>query len=100
LIEIDERVPGNYTLLDHAIARTERGLSGILSVEGAPNPDIFNGKGDAGHGALTVAAFAAAAYQPQTARPGMWRNGNAPGGLFCASPRKHGLSVDRSPAND
>jgi nitrite reductase (NO-forming) len=36
-------VPGNYTLVDHAIARMERGLVGILSVEGAANPEIFNG---------------------------------------------------------
>jgi len=37
-------VPGNYTLVDHALARAERGLAGILSVEGAPNPEIFNGQ--------------------------------------------------------
>lgn len=36
-------VPGNYTLVDHALARAERGLVGILSVEGPPNLDIFNG---------------------------------------------------------
>src|SRR5947209_4320062 len=37
-------VPGNYTLVDHALARAERGLVGILSVEGAPNPEIYNGQ--------------------------------------------------------
>jgi nitrite reductase (NO-forming) len=37
-------VPGNYTLVDHALARAERGLLGILHVEGQPNPDIYNGK--------------------------------------------------------
>jgi nitrite reductase (NO-forming) len=36
-------VPGNYTLVDHALARAERGLAGILSVEGPPNPEIYNG---------------------------------------------------------
>ena len=36
-------VPGNYTLVDHALARLERGLVGILSVEGAASPEIFNG---------------------------------------------------------
>jgi nitrite reductase (NO-forming) len=36
-------VPGNYTLVDHALARAERGLLGILAVEGPPNPEIFNG---------------------------------------------------------
>jgi nitrite reductase (NO-forming) len=37
-------VPGNYTLVDHALTRAERGLLGILSVEGPPNPDIYNGQ--------------------------------------------------------
>jgi nitrite reductase (NO-forming) len=37
-------VPGNYTLVDHALARMERGLVGILHVEGSPNPDIYDGE--------------------------------------------------------
>jgi nitrite reductase (NO-forming) len=37
-------VPGNYILVDHALSRMERGLVGILHVEGAPNPEIFDGK--------------------------------------------------------
>jgi nitrite reductase (NO-forming) len=37
-------VPGNYTLVDHALARLERGLVGILNVEGAPNREIYNGE--------------------------------------------------------
>jgi nitrite reductase (NO-forming) len=41
--EIKLSVPGNYTLVDHALARAERGLAGILNVEGPPNPEIFNG---------------------------------------------------------
>lgn len=41
-------VPGNYILVDHALARAERGLLGILHVEGSPNPDIFDGKVEAG----------------------------------------------------
>ena len=44
ITEFKTRVPGNYTLVDHALARAERGLSGILSVEGPPNPEIYNGK--------------------------------------------------------
>jgi nitrite reductase (NO-forming) len=44
ITEFKLQVPGNYTLLDHAIARSERGLSGVLSVEGPPNKDIFNGQ--------------------------------------------------------
>ena len=37
-------VPGNYTLVDHALARAERGLVGVLSVEGEANPEIYNGQ--------------------------------------------------------
>ncbi len=37
-------VPGNYTLVDHALARAERGLLGILNVEGPKNPEIYNGE--------------------------------------------------------
>jgi nitrite reductase (NO-forming) len=43
ITEFKTQVPGNYTLVDHALARAERGLSGILSVEGPPNPEIYNG---------------------------------------------------------
>jgi nitrite reductase (NO-forming) len=44
ITEFKVEVPGNYTLVDHALARAERGLVGILHVEGPENPDIFNGK--------------------------------------------------------
>jgi len=42
--------PGNYTLVDHALARAERGLAGILHVEGPPNAEIFDGKVERGMG--------------------------------------------------
>jgi nitrite reductase (NO-forming) len=42
--EFKLNVPGNYTLVDHALARAERGLVGILHVEGEKNPEIFNGE--------------------------------------------------------
>jgi nitrite reductase (NO-forming) len=44
ITELKTLVPGNYGLVDHALARMERGLAGILNVEGAPNPDIYNGQ--------------------------------------------------------
>ena len=44
IVDFKLEVPGNYTLVDHALSRMERGLVGILSVEGPPNPDIFNGQ--------------------------------------------------------
>jgi nitrite reductase (NO-forming) len=43
ITEFKLEVPGNYTLVDHALARAERGLLGILNVEGAKNPEIYNG---------------------------------------------------------
>jgi nitrite reductase (NO-forming) len=50
ITEFKVEVPGNYTLVDHALARAERGLIGILHVEGAPNPDIYDGKMEPGSG--------------------------------------------------
>jgi nitrite reductase (NO-forming) len=41
--EFKLHVPGNYTIVDHALARVERGLAGLIIVEGAQNPDIYNG---------------------------------------------------------
>jgi nitrite reductase (NO-forming) len=50
ITEFKTKVPGNYTLVDHALARAERGLLGILRVEGPPNPDIYNGQVMSGMG--------------------------------------------------
>jgi nitrite reductase (NO-forming) len=44
MTEFKVDVPGNYTLVDHALARAERGLLGILNVEGPKNPEIYNGQ--------------------------------------------------------
>ena len=43
IVQFKLDVPGNYTLVDHALARLERGLVGVLHVEGPPNPDIYHG---------------------------------------------------------
>ena len=43
-------VPGNYILVDHALSRMERGLAGILRVEGAANPEVFDGRVEPGSG--------------------------------------------------
>jgi nitrite reductase (NO-forming) len=43
--EFKTHVPGAYSIVDHALARSERGLAGVLFVEGAANPDIFDAKG-------------------------------------------------------
>lgn len=50
IAELKLEVPGNYLLVDHALSRLERGLVGILHVEGAPNPEIFDGKVTPGSG--------------------------------------------------
>jgi nitrite reductase (NO-forming) len=43
IVEIKLQVPGRYILVDHALARLQRGLAGYLVVDGPPAPDIFNG---------------------------------------------------------
>lgn len=48
IVEFKLDVPGNYVLVDHALSRAERGLLGILHVEGPPNPEIYEGKIEAG----------------------------------------------------
>ena len=50
ITEFKVDVPGNYMLVDHALSRAERGLAGILHVEGPTNPEIFDGKIEAGMG--------------------------------------------------
>lgn len=50
ITEVKLDVPGNYVLVDHALSRVERGLVGILHVEGAVNSEIFDGKVEPGSG--------------------------------------------------
>jgi nitrite reductase (NO-forming) len=50
ITEFKVEVPGNYVLVDHALSRAERGLVGILHVEGPPNPEVFDGKIEPGGG--------------------------------------------------
>jgi nitrite reductase (NO-forming) len=35
------QVPGKFPIVDHALSRMEKGLVGILQVEGPENPEIF-----------------------------------------------------------
>ncbi len=41
IVEFKVQVPGTYILVDHAIARIERGAVGTIVVEGPEAPDIF-----------------------------------------------------------
>ncbi|MFO7584636.1 MAG: copper-containing nitrite reductase [Anaerolineales bacterium] len=50
MVEFKLEVPGRYILVDHALSRLERGLAGILLVEGDDNPDIFDGTVTEGSG--------------------------------------------------
>lgn len=43
VLEFDTVVPGNYTLLDHAIFRLDKGATGFLKVSGDKRPDIYEG---------------------------------------------------------
>jgi len=42
IVEFQLQVPGRYVLVDHALARAEKGLAGYLIVEGDPNKAIFD----------------------------------------------------------
>jgi nitrite reductase (NO-forming) len=39
--EFKLEVPGKYMLVDHALSRVEKGLAGVLVVEGPENHDVF-----------------------------------------------------------
>jgi nitrite reductase (NO-forming) len=41
VVDFQVEVPGNYILVDHALSRVERGLAGILQVDGPDNPAVF-----------------------------------------------------------
>ncbi len=41
IVEFETTVPGTYTLLDHSMARMEKGCVAQLVVEGPENPEIF-----------------------------------------------------------
>jgi nitrite reductase (NO-forming) len=44
ITEFSLKVPGRYAFVDHALARMERGLVGVLVAEGQAAPDIYNGE--------------------------------------------------------
>jgi nitrite reductase (NO-forming) len=50
VVEFKVEVPGRYILVDHALARLQRGLAGFLMVEGPENHDIINGTVTSGSG--------------------------------------------------
>ena len=50
VVEFSLEVPGNFILVDHALARLQRGLAGFLIVEGEENPEIYHGTPTSGSG--------------------------------------------------
>jgi len=42
IVEFDLEVPGNYLLVDHALARLDKGALGILEVSGEENEEIYS----------------------------------------------------------
>ena len=43
IVEFGLEIPGRYIFVDHALSRLDRGASGVLEVEGAPNKEIYDG---------------------------------------------------------
>ncbi len=43
IVEFQVKVPGRSVLVDHALARMQRGLAGYLVADGPAAPEIFNG---------------------------------------------------------
>ncbi|MBI3564380.1 MAG: nitrite reductase, copper-containing [Elusimicrobia bacterium] len=41
VVEFDLKVPGNYTLVDHAIFRLEKGAVGLLHADGPDAPEVY-----------------------------------------------------------
>jgi len=42
VVDFKARIPGTYTLVDHALNRIQKGCVGFLDVEGEDRPDIFH----------------------------------------------------------
>jgi nitrite reductase (NO-forming) len=68
MVEFKAKVPGKYTIVDHALSRLEKGLAGSLIVDGQAQPDLYRALPQAGekHSAIdragtTVLAWAAGA---------------------------------------
>ena len=44
IVDFKVEFPGEYTLVDHALSRAERGLAGTLIVTGEADPEIYDGE--------------------------------------------------------
>lgn len=50
MVEFKVEYPGKYVLVDHALARVDRGAWGVLTVTGEADPSIYNGDIQTGGG--------------------------------------------------
>ena len=50
MVEFQVDFPGNFVLVDHALARVDRGAWGALHVEGEADPTIYDGLIESGNG--------------------------------------------------
>jgi nitrite reductase (NO-forming) len=50
MVEFKVEYPGNYVLVDHALARVDRGAWGVLHVTGEADPSIYDGEIQSGGG--------------------------------------------------
>ncbi|MBC7877901.1 MAG: nitrite reductase, copper-containing [Anaerolineales bacterium] len=50
MVEFTVEYPGKYVLVDHALARVDRGAWGVLLVEGEADPTIYDGEIQGGDG--------------------------------------------------
>jgi len=50
MVEFKVDYPGKYILVDHALARVDRGAWGLLHVEGEADPAIYDGEIQSGDG--------------------------------------------------
>ncbi len=50
MVEFTVEYPGNYVLVDHALARVDRGAWGVLHVTGEADPSIYDGEIQSGGG--------------------------------------------------
>ena len=50
MVEFKVEYPGNFVLVDHALARVDRGAWGALHVEGEADPTIYDGQIESGNG--------------------------------------------------
>lgn len=50
MVEFKVDYPGNFVLVDHTLARVDRGAWGALHVEGEADPTIYDGLIESRHG--------------------------------------------------